>query len=400
LPATPSFAARAAADEIADALSNQRDISIAEQSASSNQCVILAHGWRSRFRKPCQRAFEYNLFGRKMVATSIKSIDVLADPASDPPAVRFETVDENAAQQRVDNFLLARLKGVPKSHVYQLLSSGQVRVNKKRVDPSYRLQPEDVVRIPPVRVVAKAPVARTRIRENTLLQPRILYQDDCLIAIDKPAGLAVHGGSGVSLGAIELLRREFPQQRFLELVHRLDRDTSGILLFAKKRAALLGMHEMLRRAAGRDEIEKHYLALVNGIWKNARQHVKARLQKYHTAGGERRVSVDQDGKEAHSVFSLVRAYSTASLLDAQIKTGRTHQIRVHLAHLGFPIVGDDKYGDFALNKQWQSRGLKRMFLHAHQLAFEHPISGERVEIECELSPELKRLLMILEPSHS
>ncbi len=335
-----------------------------------------------------------------MAATSIKSIDLLADPASDPPAVRFETVDENAAQQRVDNFLLARLKGVPKSHVYQLLSSGQVRVNKKRVDPSYRLQPEDVVRIPPVRVAAKAPAARTRVRENTLLQPRILYQDDCLIAIDKPAGLAVHGGSGVSLGAIELLRREFPQQKFLELVHRLDRDTSGILLFAKKRAALLGMHEMLRRTAGRDEIEKHYLALVNGIWKNARQHVKARLQKYHTAGGERRVSVDQDGQEAHSVFSLVRAYSAASLLDAQIKTGRTHQIRVHLAHLGFPIVGDDKYGDFALNKQWQSRGLKRMFLHAHRLAFEHPISGERVEIECELSPELKRFLMILEPSYS
>jgi 23S rRNA pseudouridine955/2504/2580 synthase len=326
----------------------------------------------------------------------MKRINVSVDQASDTPAVRLETVDENAAQQRIDNFLLARLKGVPKSHVYQLLSSGQVRVNKKRIEPSYRLQLEDVVRIPPVRIAAKAQVTRTRIPENTRLLPRILYQDECLIALDKPAGLAVHGGSGVAMGAIELLRREFPQQKFLELVHRLDRDTSGILLFATKRVALLGMHEMLRGAAGREAIEKHYLALVNGVWKNARQHVKARLQKYLTAGGERRVTVDQDGQEAHSVFSLVRAYPDASLLDAQIKTGRTHQIRVHLAHLGFAILGDDKYGDFALNKQWQKHGLKRMFLHAYRLAFEHPISGQRVEIECELSPELRRFLDHLE----
>ena len=327
----------------------------------------------------------------------MKKSEAPAKKTENAPVVVFETVDEDSANQRVDNFLLSRLKGVPKSHVYQILSSGQVRVNKKRVEASYRLQPEDVVRIPPVRIAAKAPTPRVRIPENTTLVPRILFEDDSLIALNKPAGLAVHGGSGVSLGAIELLRREFPEVKFLELVHRLDRETSGILLFAKKRKALLGMHEILRSGAKDGRIEKHYLTLVKGVWKNERQHVKVRLQKFHTASGERRVSVDDDGQDAHSLFTLCKSFATATLLDAEIKTGRTHQIRVHLAHLGFPILGDDKYGDFALNKQLQSRGLKRMFLHAHNLAFDHPISGERLNITCGLPSELEGFIATLTP---
>jgi 23S rRNA pseudouridine955/2504/2580 synthase len=325
----------------------------------------------------------------------MKKIDIPVEKTGSAPVVVFETVDENAANQRIDNFLLSRLKGVPKSHVYQLLSSGQVRVNKKRVEASYRLQIDDLVRIPPVRVAAKAPVSRIRIPENTALLPRILFEDDSLIALNKPSGLAVHGGSGVSLGVIELLRREFPQIKFLELVHRLDRETSGILLVAKKRAALLGMHAMLRSGAKDGRIEKHYLALVKGVWKNARQHVKARLQKFHTASGERRVTVDNDGQEAHTVFRLVKSLTGASLLDAEIKTGRTHQIRVHLVHMGFPILGDDKYGDFALNKEAQRQGLKRMFLHAHRMTFDHPVSGERIDIQCPLPTELESYLKTL-----
>ncbi len=325
----------------------------------------------------------------------MKNTDPNIETIGNAPVVAFETVDENAADQRIDNFLLSRLKGVPKSHVYQILSSGQVRVNKKRVAASYRLKLEDVVRIPPVRVAAKAPVARVRVPENTMLLPNILYEDESLIALNKPSGLAVHGGSGVSLGVIELLRREFPHLKFLELVHRLDRETSGILLVAKKRAALLGMHETLRSGAKDGRIEKHYLTLVKGVWKNARQHVKARLQKFHTASGERRVTVDDAGQEAHSIFTAVKGYSTATLLDAQIKTGRTHQIRVHLAYLGFPILGDDKYGDFALNKQLRAQGLKRMFLHAHRLVFDHPISAQRIDLVCALPPELERYLNTL-----
>jgi 23S rRNA pseudouridine955/2504/2580 synthase len=328
----------------------------------------------------------------------MKKIDVQVDKAGNTPAVVFEIVDENAVNQRIDNFLLSRLKGVPKSHVYQILSSGQVRVNKKRVEAAYRLKIDDLVRIPPVRVAARGLASRIRIPENTALLPRILFEDESLIALNKPSGLAVHGGSGVSLGAIELLRREFPQLKFLELVHRLDRETSGILLVAKKRAALLGMHAILRSGAKDGRIEKHYLALVRGVWKNERQHVKARLQKFHTASGERRVTVDQEGQEAHTVFKLVKNFPGASLLDAEIKTGRTHQIRVHLAHVEFPILGDDKYGDFALNKQLQRQGLKRMFLHAHRLAFDHPVSGEHIDIRCPLPVELESYLETLAAS--
>lgn len=329
----------------------------------------------------------------KTGAKSIPKPAPKAAPAA-APAVSMETVDEDNAGQRVDNFLLSRLKGVPKSHVYRIVRSGEVRVNSKRVEASHRLQDGDVVRIPPVRMAEKAPTTqRIGIPEGTTLLPSILLEDDYLIALAKPSGLAVHGGSGVSLGVIELLRREYSQLKFLELVHRLDRETSGILLIAKKRTALLGLHTALRTG----EVEKHYLALVQGQWKNPRQHVKVSLQKFLTESGERRVAVNEDGQSAHSIFSLVKGYQTASLLDAEIKTGRTHQIRVHLAHLEFPILGDAKYGDFALNKKLASSGLKRMFLHAYKLKFKHPVTGEDIALECPLPDDLQRYLDTLGP---
>lgn len=311
-------------------------------------------------------------------------------PKPPGPAVRLATVDVEEAGQRIDNYLLRELKGVPKSHIYRILRSGEVRVNSGRIDAAYRLAEGDVVRIPPVRVAEKtaATSGRVRIPEGTTLKPAILFEDDALIALAKPSGLAVHGGSGVSLGVIELLRREYSQLKFLELVHRLDRETSGVLLVAKKRSALVRLHEALRSGG----VEKHYLAMVQGVWTEGRKHVKVSLRKFLTEEGERRVAVDDDGQSAHSIFSLVRSFKEMSLLDAQIKTGRTHQIRVHLAHLGFPILGDAKYGDFALNKRLAAAGLKRMFLHAHSLAFQHPLTGEALQLSCPLPAELQRFV--------
>jgi 23S rRNA pseudouridine955/2504/2580 synthase len=258
-----------------------------------------------------------------------------------------------------------------------------VRVNKKRVDQTCRLEEGDLVRIPPVRVAA-AP-------ENGPAPPLefpVLYEDDALLAVDKPSGVAVHGGSGVSFGVIEQLRAARPQARFLELVHRLDRETSGVLLLAKKRSALTGLHEQLR--AG--QTDKRYLALVLGRWKNARQHVRLPLHKYDTPEGEKRVVVREGGQEAHTVFALHKTWAEYSLLEAQLKTGRTHQIRVHLAHLGFPIAGDAKYGDFARNKELAKRGLKRMFLHAHSIAFSHPLTGDPLRFVAPLPVDLQKFL--------
>lgn len=297
-------------------------------------------------------------------------------------SVVWAEVDETSSDQRVDNFLLRRLKGVPKSHVYRILRSGEVRVNSRRVDVTYRLQPGDKVRIPPVRVAERAPTGRTA---GPALGARALFEDDWLLAIDKPAGVAVHGGSGVSLGAIERLRAERPQQKFLELAHRLDRETSGVLLLAKKRRALTALHAQLREGA----VEKRYLVLVLGQWQSRKQSVELPLHKFVSRGGERRVVVDEAGAAARTIFRLVRAWDRFSLLDAQLMTGRTHQIRVHLAHLGYPIAGDDKYGDFAANRQLSRRGLKRMFLHAALIAFRHPQSAAWVRIECPLAAELK-----------
>jgi 23S rRNA pseudouridine955/2504/2580 synthase len=269
---------------------------------------------------------------------------------------------------------------VPKSHVYRILRSGEVRVNSKRIDASYRLQLGDRVRVPPVRIAERAESLVAPLK----LSAHAVFEDEWLLAIDKPAGVAVHGGSGVSLGAIESLRRERPELRFLELVHRLDRDTSGLLLLAKKRPALVAMHALLRDHA----IEKRYLAMVNGQWKNAKQRVRLALRKYLTGEGERRVAIDEEGQASETVFTLQGSGPRFSLLEAHIITGRTHQIRVHLTHLGFPILGDDKYGDFPLNKALRAEGLRRMFLHSARMAFVHPGTGRALKLEAPLPKDL------------
>jgi len=302
-------------------------------------------------------------------------------------SVAFLTVDESGEAQRIDNFLFRHLKGVPKSHVYRILRGGEVRVNKKRVDQTYRLQLGDQLRIPPIRVAERPEEAFVPAAEFP-----ILYEDDALLAVNKPSGVAVHGGSGVSFGVIEQLRRARPQAKFLELVHRLDRETSGVLLVAKKRSALTGLHEIMREGNS----DKRYYALVLGQWRNARQHVKLPLHKFDTPQGEKRVMVREDGQAAHTIFTLQKSWPEFSLLEAELKTGRTHQIRVHLAHLGFPIAGDDKYGDFARNKELMKRGLKRMFLHAHSIAFNHPLTGEPLQITAPLPPELEKFIARLD----
>ncbi|MGC2459050.1 MAG: 23S rRNA pseudouridine(955/2504/2580) synthase RluC [Gallionellaceae bacterium] len=303
-------------------------------------------------------------------------------------SVTIVEIGDEGGGQRIDNFLSRHLKGVPKSHIYRILRSGEVRVNKRRVDQTWRLQPGDLVRIPPVRV-AERDMATQYIPAAEF---PILFEDDALLAIDKPAGVAVHGGSGVSFGVIEQLRRARPQAKFLELVHRLDRETSGILLLAKKRSALVALHEQMREG----KTDKRYLTLVLGQWQNAKQHVKLPLHKFTTPEGERRVMVREDGQPSHTVFALQRAWADYSLLEAQLKTGRTHQIRVHLAALGFPVAGDDKYGDFARNRALMKRGLKRMFLHAHALGFNHPLSGEPLRILAPLPKELQGFLQKLD----
>jgi len=301
-------------------------------------------------------------------------------------SVKLVEIGSETSGQRVDNFLLKVCKGVPKSHIYRILRSGEVRVNSGRVDATYKLQEGDRVRIPPLRLGAKAAPSKP-----PAFDLPVLYEDEGLIAANKPAGLAVHGGSGISYGVIEQLRLARPQAKFLELVHRLDRDTSGLLLLAKKRSVLTAMHELIRLG----QMDKRYLVLVQGQWPAGKQHVKLKLQRYVTGGGERRVSVDEEGRESHTVFDLERACGGYSLLQAQLKTGRTHQIRVHLAHLGFPIVGDDKYGDFELNKRLGKQGLRRMFLHACKLSFVHPLIGERLKLEAPLPPELENFISTL-----
>jgi 23S rRNA pseudouridine955/2504/2580 synthase len=310
-------------------------------------------------------------------------------------AVNRLAVDEAGAGQRVDNFLLRVLKGVPKSHIYRILRSGEVRVNRLRVKPDVRLVLGDELRIPPIRT--GVPLTGTRKPPPLSASIPILYEDDALIAVDKPAGLAVHGGSGVASGLIEQMRAARPTAKFLELVHRLDRDTSGVLLVAKKRAVLVGLHAALREG----RVDKRYQILVKGQWRDAKREVTLPLTKYLTSTGERRVRVEQVGGQASkTVFYRRRVWTdidpALSLLEAELHTGRTHQIRVHLTHLGFALAGDEKYGDFAWNKALAKQGLKRMFLHARRLAFTHPVEEREVEIEAALPPELSRYLDALD----
>ena len=304
-------------------------------------------------------------------------------------SVRRLKVSEDQEDQRLDNYLMSRLKGVPKSRIYKMVRGGEVRINGGRVDVGYRLKPGDEVRIPPVRVAAPTLAPDTRLPSGAArLVPRILYRDEALIALNKPPGMAVHGGSGISRGVIEQLRLELPECRMLELVHRLDRETSGVLLIALKRRALTGMHAAMRDG----KVEKRYLTLVSGRWPNPLQHVKLPLHKRVTEEGEKRVTVRDEGQTAHTIFRRLQTWAGFTLLEAELKTGRTHQIRVHTSHLGFPIAGDDKYGDFALNKALAAQGLKRMFLHAASLSFDHPISGERLKIEAPLPADLQSFL--------
>ena len=310
-------------------------------------------------------------------------------PASSSGAAQVQMVlisDEDAGQ-RIDNFLLKTCKGVPKSHVYQILRSGQVRVNKGRIDQLYRLKTGDVVRIPPVRMSEPKP------NHAPKTEFAILHEDAHLLIIDKPSGVAVHGGSGVSYGVIEQLRAARPDAKFLELVHRLDRETSGILMLAKKRSALTNLHEQMRDGL----TDKRYLTLIKGEWKNQRQHIKLPLHKYTAADGERRVRVQADGMASHTVFTLLRRYGEFTLLEAELKTGRTHQIRVHLSASGYAMAGDDKYGDFALNRALQKPegtriALKRMFLHAHQITFTHPDTGQPMTVNAALPKECEQFL--------
>ena len=314
-------------------------------------------------------------------------------------AVQFLTVDEESAGQRLDNFLIRVLKGVPKTHIYRIIRSGEVRRNKGRVSADDRVNPGDVLRIPPIRLSERA--------EEKAAQPAparefpVVFEDEAFLAIHKPAGVAVHGGSGVSFGVIEQMRQARPQARLLELVHRLDRETSGLLLIAKKKSALKALQDQFRER----ETGKTYLALVKGVWPARLKVLDQPLHKYLLPDGERRVRVtgkdDPDGMKSVSLVKVVQsvpapagldaAYTQGfSLLEVTIKTGRTHQIRVHLASAGHPIVGDDKYGDFELNRQLARLGFKRMFLHAWRLKLTHPVSGQALELQTELPEELQK----------
>lgn len=308
-------------------------------------------------------------------------------PAENRPQVRLVEVDDEHEGQRLDNFLLRLCKGVPKSHIYKAIRGGEVRVNKGRTSADYRVAIGDVVRVPPLRL--PDPGAPRPVPPG---ECPVVFEDEALLVVDKPAGLAVHGGSGVSFGVIERLRAARPEAKFLELAHRLDRDTSGLLMIGKKRNALLALHAAMRAGEG----SKRYLALVEGDWQNDRQHIRLPLLKWNTVSGERRVKVDEAGQTAHTIVSLVKRYGAYSLVGAELRTGRTHQIRVHLAASGFPIVGDDKYGNDAVTAKFAKLGFGRMFLHAHQLDIAHPLTGEALALQADLPLACRQILDILE----
>ena len=327
----------------------------------------------------------------------------VSESASAPAQVRLLTVDDGSAGQRLDNFLIRELKGAPKTLVYRIIRSGEVRINKGRCSADSRLEVGDVVRVPPVRLAEKPAEPAIPAREFP-----IVFEDEHLIVVDKPAGVAVHGGSGVSFGVIEQLRRARPQAKFLELVHRLDKETSGLLMIAKKRSALTHLQDQLRDR----ETGKTYAALVSGAWAKSRKVVDVPLLKFVGSDGERWVRAvpnpgDPQADQAKRSISLVKVMEALpgrtsddagySLLDVTIKTGRTHQIRVHLAHKGHPIVGDPKYGDFEANRALARGALRfdRMFLHARQLRVTHPATGETLTLNAPLPPECETLLAAL-----
>ncbi|MTH46547.1 23S rRNA pseudouridine(955/2504/2580) synthase RluC [Intestinirhabdus alba] len=311
---------------------------------------------------------------------------------TETPSVKIVAISADEAGQRIDNFLRAQLKGVPKSMIYRILRKGEVRVNKKRIKPEYKLEAGDEVRIPPVRVAEREEAALSpRLQKVAALAEVILYEDDAILVLNKPSGTAVHGGSGLSFGVIEGLRALRPEARFLELVHRLDRDTSGVLLVAKKRSALRSLHEQLRGKG----MQKDYLALVRGQWPSHLKSVQAPLLKNILQSGERIVRVSQEGKPSETRFKVEERYAFATLMRCSPVTGRTHQIRVHTQHAGHPIAFDDRYGDRDFDLQLAGIGPGRLFLHAAALTFIHPGSGETLRIEAPMSDELKRCLQTL-----
>jgi len=326
--------------------------------------------------------------------------------------VKTLVVDPESAGQRLDNYLLRLLKGVPKTHIYRIIRSGEVRVNKGRSSADKRIEAGDKVRVPPLRLPARVnekaeAMGRVSVPEARAREFSVLFEDETFLAIDKPAGVAVHGGSGVSLGVIEQLRMARPQASFLELVHRIDRETSGVLLIAKKRSALKNLQDQFRER----ETGKTYLALVSGLWPVKLKVLDKPLNKYLLDDGERRVRVlargDPEGMKSVTLVKVRERIEAGpgdetnaySLLEVTIKTGRTHQIRVHLAAEGRPIVGDDKYGNFELNRVVHKQGLKRMFLHAWRLQFKHPATGEKLELQSQLPADLTQLLKKITPSH-
>jgi 23S rRNA pseudouridine955/2504/2580 synthase len=309
-----------------------------------------------------------------------------------PGRVEHWEAAEGDAGQRIDNFLLRRLKGVPRSVIYRILRRGEVRVNARRVGPEYRLAPGDRLRVPPVRTAAERPAAQPGPGLAAVLAAAVLFEDDRLLVVNKPAGLAVHGGSGLSVGAIEALRALRPDDRELELVHRLDRDTSGCLMVAKRRSVLRLLHALQRDG----RIEKTYLALLAGRWRRGAARVDAPLRKSVLQGGERMVRVAADGKDAVTELRVVQRYRDSTLVEARLVTGRTHQIRVHAAHLGTPIVGDPKYGDAEANRRSRELGLRRLFLHASALVVDWPGEEPPLRIGAPLDPPLVQFLERLE----
>lgn len=317
-------------------------------------------------------------------------------------SVSLITVAEHEAGQRLDNYLIKILKGVPKSHIHRIIRAGEVRLNKKRCKPDSRIQTGDLLRIPPVRTAEKQRSSENRAQAVPAREFTIIYEDDALLVIDKPAGTAVHGGSGVSFGVIEQIRRARPEARYLELVHRLDKDTSGLLMIAKKRSALVKLHEAIRN----DHPKKIYLALGVGKLPNDGFHVKLPLFKYTGAQGEKMVRVSEDGQSAHTIFRVLNRFSDdllhqvglshLTLVQATLKTGRTHQIRVHLQSQHCPIAGDERYGDYQANKRLQKLGLKRMFLHAAELHLDHPLTGEKLILKAPLPQDLAQFVLMLE----
>ncbi len=307
---------------------------------------------------------------------------------TEKPVVQWVEIDEEQKGQRLDNFLITYLKGVPKTRIYRIIRKGEVRVNKGRVDNKYRLMNGDIVRIPPIRVSQNKTAVELQPTLKHSLEHEVLYEDEALIVLNKPAGFAVHGGSGINAGVIEALRELRPDARFLELAHRLDKETSGCLLVAKKRSALRVLHELFRG----DGVQKTYWALLAGQWQKKQMLVNVPLLRNLGKSGERIVKVSQAGKHAETSFRRLKKYKDFTLVEAKPKTGRTHQIRVHAAWLGHPIVADNRYGDESLNKLFKRRGYQRLFLHAQRLQFKHPLTEQPMDIIAPLATELDELL--------